>query len=113
MTSAHETALVRRRYDRGAWRYDLAVWPMEMMAMRRFRRRLFGFVDGPRVLEVEHVRPGSRWFGALFDRLDPLVSRGGPHINRRTVDNIRAADLQIEREENLFSDVVKLIVVSP
>lgn len=203
-TSARETELVRRRYDRGASRYDLLVWPMEMIAMSRFRRRLFGFVGGPRVLEVgvgtgknlplyrsehdadaidfsprmlerarrksvsrnialremdvqdlqypdatfdtvvstcvfcsvpdpirglreirrvlrpngravflEHVRPGSRWLGALFDWLDPLASRAGPHINRHTVENIRAAGLQIEREENLLSDIVKLIVARP
>lgn len=202
--SARETELVRRRYDRGARRYDLLVWPMEMMAMSRFRGRLFGFVGGQHVLEIgvgtgknlplyrpehdvdaidfsprmlerarrkrvppnirlhemdvqdlqypdatfdtvvstcvfcsvpdplrglkeirrvlradgravflEHVRPGSRWLGALFDRLDPLVARAGPHINRPTVENIRAAGLQIEREENLVSDIVKLIVARP
>lgn len=198
---AHETALVRRRYDRGAWRYDVMVWPMELMMMGRFRRRLISLVAGPRVLEVgvgtgknlpsyraehqvdaidfsprmldrarrkpvptnitlhlmdvqdlqypdatfdtvvstcvfcsvpdpvrglreirrvlrpqgralllEHVRPGTRWLGALFDRLDPIVSCAGPHINRRTIDNIHAAGLRIEREEDLLSDIVKLIV---
>ncbi len=203
-TSSRETELVRRRYDRGARRYDVLVWPMEKMAMNPFRRRLFGLVGGPRVLEVgvgtgknlplyrsdhdvdaidfsprmlerarrkrvppnitlremdvqdlqypdatfdtvvstcvfcsvpdpvrglkeirrvlrpngravflEHVRPGRRWLAALFDRLDPLVARTGPHINRRTVENIRAAGLQIEREENLISDIVKVIVACP
>jgi hypothetical protein len=33
----NETAVVRRRYDRGAWRYDLTVWPMELMAVTRTR----------------------------------------------------------------------------
>lgn len=69
--------------------------------------------SGARALFLEHVRPGSQWLGALFDRLDPLVSRAGPHINRRTVENIRAAGLHIEREENLLSDIVKLIVARP
>ena len=62
---------------------------------------------------LEHVRPGGRRLGALFDRLDPLVSRAGPHINRRTVDNIRDAGLTIESEDNLFSDILKLIVATP
>jgi ubiquinone/menaquinone biosynthesis C-methylase UbiE len=200
----NETEVVRQRYDRGAWRYDLVVWPMELMAMSRFRRRLFSFVNGRRVLEIgvgtgknlslyhseqhvdaidfsprmlararrkpvppnvrllemdaqdlqypdrtfdtvvstcvfcsvpdpvrglreirrvlrpdglavflEHVRPGNRWLGAIFDRLDPLVARTGPHINRRTLANIRAAGLDIQHDENLVSDIVKLVVARP
>lgn len=198
------TDVVRRRYDRGAARYDLMTWPMEKMAMDRFRGRLIALVRGPHVLEVgvgtgrnlpwygsdlqieaidfssrmldrarrrpvpanvtlhlmdveqlrfppgrfdtvlatcvfcsvpdpvkglcelrrvlrpggralflEHVRPGNRWLAAAFDRLDPLVARMGPHINRRTIDNIRAAGFTIEREENLLSDVLKLVVAHP
>ena len=201
---SRETHLARRRYDRAAPRYDVLTWPMERMAMDRFRRRLLSLVEGPRVLEVgvgtginlplydrsvrvdaidfsprmlerarrkgvppyadlhlmdvqelefsatsfdttvstcvfcsvpnpirglteirrvlrpggralflEHVRPGNRWIGALFDWLDPLVSRAGPHINRRTVENVRAAGFHIEREENLLSDIVKLVVARP
>lgn len=196
-----QTADVRRRYDRASRYYDLQLWPMELLGMRRFRRKVLDRVSGSRVLEVgvgtginlpdypaavlvdaidlsprmlaharqrpvrahvvlremdvqnlvfsdatfdtvvatcvfcsvpdpiaglmevrrvlrpngravllEHVRPGGRRLGALFDRLDPLVSRAGPHINRRTVDNVRAAGLTIETEQNLFSDVLKLIV---
>ena len=198
---ARDTELVRHRYDRGARLYDVQVWPMELMLMARFRRRLITLASGPRVLEVgvgtgknlplyapqveveaidfspgmlaraqrkelapnihlrlmdvqrlafpddtfdtvvstcvfcsvpgpvrglqeirrvlhpsgralflEHVRPGTGWLAALFDRLDPIVSRAGPHINRRTIENIRAAGLEIEREENLFSDILKLVV---
>lgn len=199
--SASDISGVRRRYDRAARIYDYAVWPMERLAMDRFRRRLLALVRGPRVLEIgvgtgrnlaaydadvgvaaidlslgmlrrarrrshtaavtllemdaqclafpsrvfdsvlstcvfcsvpdpvlgltevrrvlradgqalflEHVRPGGRWLGPAFDALDPLVSRVGPHINRRTVDNIRAAGLTVLREEDLLFDIVKLIV---
>lgn len=68
--------------------------------------------DG-RAVFLEHVRPGRRWLGTMFDRLDPWVSRLGPHINRRTVDNIGAAGLTIEVEQNLLSDIVKLIIARP
>ena len=199
--NASPTAVVRERYDRGAGRYDFITWPMERMAMDRFRRRLFADVRGPRVLEVgvgtgrnlslyrpdvhvdaidfsprmlerarrrsvpphvalhlmdveelrfpsasfdtvvctcvfcsvpdpirglreigrvlrsggqalflEHVRPASPWLAAIFDWLDPLVARAGPHINRRTVENIEAAGLTITRENNLVSDVLKLVI---
>lgn len=68
--------------------------------------------DG-RAVFLEHVRPGGRRLGAVFDRLDPLVSRAGPHINRRTVDNVRAAGFAVETEQNLWSDILKLIVARP
>lgn len=202
MNAARETSEVRRRYDRASWYYDLQIWPMEILGMKRFRREVLDRVSGPRVLEVgvgtginlpdyptdllvdaidlsprmlararrrpahahvlfhemdvqhlafpdasfdtvvatcvfcsvpdpivglkevrrvlrptgrgvllEHVRPGGRRLGALFDRLDPIVSRIGPHINRRTADNIRAAGLTIETEQNLYSDILKLFVL--
>ncbi len=199
-----ESALVRERYDRTARHYDVMTWPMEVMAMDRYRSRLIAEVEGARVLEVgvgtgrnlslypdavqvdaidfsprmleraqrrpprtnvrlalmdvqelawpsetfdtvvstcvfcsvpdalkglqeirrvlraggralflEHVRPGTPWLAALFDWLDPFVSRRGPHINRRTMETIRAAGFVVEREENLMSDVLKLVVAHP
>lgn len=199
-----ETDIVRRRYDRGAVRYDLMTWPMERMAMDRFRARLIAQVAGPRVLEVgvgtgrnlplyrpglhvdaidfsprmlerarrkplppdvtlhlmdvqdlqfapasfdsvvatcvfcsvpdpvrglseirrvlrpggralflEHVRPGAPWLAKVFDWLDPLVARAGPHINRRTMANISAAGFTVDREENVMSDILKLVAAHP
>jgi ubiquinone/menaquinone biosynthesis C-methylase UbiE len=43
--------VTQRRYDRQALWYDLNDVPMELFA-RRLRRRLWGKVDGGRVLEV-------------------------------------------------------------
>ena len=199
-----ESALVRERYDRTARHYDVMTWPMEVMAMDRYRSRLIAEVEGARVLEVgvgtgrnlslypdavqvdaidfsprmleraqrrpprtnvrlalmdvqelawpsetfdtvvstcvfcsvpdalkglqeirrvlraggralflEHMRPGTPWLAAVFDWLDPFVSRRGPHINRRTMETIRAAGFVVEREENLMSDVLKLVVAHP
>lgn len=203
-TPQRETAVVRQRYDRTARRYDVMTWPMEVLAMDRYRARLVAQIQGSRVLEVgvgtgrnlplypdtvhvdaidfsprmleraqrrppranvhlalmdveqlqwpsgtfdtvvatcvfcsvpdpvkgltelrrvlrpggqalflEHMRPGTRWLARVFDWLDPLVSRSGPHINRRTMDNIRAAGFVVEREDNLMSDVLKLVVARP
>jgi len=194
-------AAARAKYDRAARFYDLEVIPMELLMMRRFRRRLMAMVRGPRILEVgvgtgvnlpdypsgvevdaidlsprmlaraarrqtqavvrlqemdaerlafpdstfdsvvatcvfcsvpdpvqglreirrvlksdgralflEHVRPAGRWLGALFDWMDPLVSRLGPHVNRRTVENMRLAGLTICSEENVVGSILKLVV---
>lgn len=51
--------------------------------------------DG-QVLLLEHVRPSTRLLGWLADRISPFTARlFGPHVNRRTVDNITAAGLEI------------------
>ncbi len=52
---------------------------------------------GGRHLFMEHVRPGDRLRGHLFDSLTPAWRRiaGGCHLNRDTVGTIRAAGLSI------------------
>ena len=50
-----------------------------------------------------------------MDIANPIVVRiMGPNINRRTVENIRKAGLQIERAEDLSAQgIFKLIVAKP
>jgi len=65
--------------------------------------------DG-RLLLLEHVRPGNRLLGILFDLINPLIVRMmGANINRKTIDNIKSAGWQIQTTQNLSSDVVRLI----
>lgn len=202
------TALTKARYDRNARLYDLIEGPMELLAFRRWREKLWAQVHSGRVLEVgvgtgknfsyypkdaqvtaidlsekmlerarrraacqslaiellqmdaqalafpdhsfdtivatfvfcsvpdpvlglselrrvckpdgkvlllEHMRPESPWLGVLFDLLNPVAVRlTGANINRKTVENVQRAGLQIESVENLApSGIVKLIVATP
>ncbi len=59
---------------------------------------------------LEHVRP-SGFLGNVADILNPLVVRmQGANINRYTVENVIKAGLTIERVEDLWHGIVKLIV---
>jgi ubiquinone/menaquinone biosynthesis C-methylase UbiE len=69
---------------------------------------------GGRLLLLEHMRPGNRALGFLFDRLNPMVVRMmGANINRRTVENIQKAGWKIRAEERLSSDIVRWIEAEP
>jgi phosphatidylethanolamine/phosphatidyl-N-methylethanolamine N-methyltransferase len=71
---------------------------------------------GGKILLLEHVRiDDPEIAGKVMDVLDPLVARlMGPHINRRTVENVRRAGLEVERVEILAPPkLVKLIVARP
>jgi ubiquinone/menaquinone biosynthesis C-methylase UbiE len=66
---------------------------------------------GGRVILLEHVRSDRPVIGTLMDLLDPLVAGLiGTHINRRTVENVKLAGLEIERVDTLKGDLIKLIV---
>lgn len=65
-----------------------------------------------RALFLEHMRPAHPLLGFFFDLMNPLVVRiWGANINRRTVENIRKAGLHLKQEINLWSDIVKRMVV--
>lgn len=66
---------------------------------------------GGKILLLEHVRPESLWLGKLFDLLNPIAVRlTGANINRRTVENVLRAGLEIEAVHTAFFGIVKCIV---
>jgi len=57
---------------------------------------------GGQIVLLEHVRIDRPVIGTLMDVLAPLIVRlSGANINRRTVENVHMAGLQIERVEDL------------
>jgi ubiquinone/menaquinone biosynthesis C-methylase UbiE len=79
--------------------------PDPVKGLREVRRVL---KDDGRLLMFEHVRASNPWLGFMMDVVNPLIRKFGPDINRRTADNVRAAGFRIEREFNVYLDMVKL-----
>ncbi len=58
----------------------------------------------------EHT--GSRWFpfNLMLNLMTPLSRTYGPEMNRPTVANVEAAGFRVRSVENLYLDVLKVIV---
>ena len=69
--------------------------------------------DG-QILLLEHVRSHLPVIGRLMDVCNPVVvGLQGVNINRDTVENVKRAGFRILEAEDLFLDIVKLIVAEP
>lgn len=67
-----------------------------------------------KIVLVEHVRSENSLLGWLMDVLNPVsLHLVGSNINRRTVENVRTAGMDIRQVEDLTGKIVKLIVASP
>ena len=60
----------------------------------------------------EHT--GSRYFpfNLMMNIMTPLTRKIGPEMNRRTVDNVKAAGFTVTEVNNLYLDVVKTITAT-
>jgi ubiquinone/menaquinone biosynthesis C-methylase UbiE len=107
VTDAEDLAFRDGCFDRVVATCVFCTVPDPVRGLREARRVLR---PGGEVALLEHMRPRGR-LGRLFDLLDPIASRlMGPHINRRTLDNIRKAGLVVVEAQNVFSDWIKVIV---
>jgi phosphatidylethanolamine/phosphatidyl-N-methylethanolamine N-methyltransferase len=67
-------------------------------------------VSGGQLLLLEHVLTKQRALRWVMRRLDRLTVRfSGAHLDRNTVDNVRAAGFGEVREHDLMFDIVKAI----
>jgi ubiquinone/menaquinone biosynthesis C-methylase UbiE len=67
-----------------------------------------------RIILLEHVRSENPLLGALMDILNPIpLYLIGSNINRRTVENVKAAGLKIHDLTDVKGKIVKLIIASP
>ena len=64
---------------------------------------------GGRLLMYEHVRSKIGAFALFLDFMTFLTRTFGPDLNRDTVGNVLQAGFQLQREENVYLDIVKAI----
>lgn len=64
---------------------------------------------GGRLLMFEHVRSKIGPFALFLDFMTFLTRKVGPDLNRDTVGNLREAGFHLQREENVYLDIVKAI----
>ena len=69
--------------------------------------------DGQIIL-LEHMRSEHPFMGLLMDILNPIsLYVIGSNINRKTMENIEAAGIQVRTMEEHMGKIVKLIVAKP
>lgn len=64
---------------------------------------------GGRLLMFEHVRSRIGPIAIAQDLMTPITRRFGPDMNRDTVANVLRAGFEVQREANVYLDVVKAI----
>ncbi len=65
---------------------------------------------GGRLILLEHVRPDGKFASKIFDIANVLTSIFGENINRKTVELALNSGIIIEKVENIYGGVVKLII---
>ncbi|PRX19247.1 phosphatidyl-N-methylethanolamine N-methyltransferase [Orenia metallireducens] len=70
--------------------------------------------DDGRIIMLEHMRSEKEPLGYFMDSINWVsLLTWGANINRKTMENIKKAGLEVIKEEDLLLDVVKELILSP
>jgi phosphatidylethanolamine/phosphatidyl-N-methylethanolamine N-methyltransferase len=95
-------------FDVAAMTFVMCSVPDPILGLRELGRVVR---PGGHVLLMEHVRSPISWVGRLMDLINPIVLRiMGPNINRKTVENVTAAGLELVKVEDIsMGGIFKII----
>lgn len=63
---------------------------------------------------LEHMRSDNEFFGKVMDVLNPIgLHIVGANINRKTMDNIQQAGMEVENDAFLMTSIVRRLLLSP
>lgn len=97
----------QRTFDAAVATFVFCSVPLPVKGLKELGRAV---KPGGDIWLLEHVRVNRPVVGSLMDLVNPLVVRMmGANINRRTVENVKRAGLNILDVEDLKGDLVKLI----
>jgi ubiquinone/menaquinone biosynthesis C-methylase UbiE len=66
------------------------------------------------IIMLEHMRSDHKLAGKVMDVLNPIgLHIIGANINRKTMDNINQAGMQVKSEEFLMTTIMRRLVLSP
>ncbi len=69
--------------------------------------------DG-KLIFLEHIRSSRKLAGLVMDMCNPLVVRLiGANINRRTLENMETAGLNLRRVDTVGMEILKLVIAEP
>ena len=107
-TDAQHMAFADGTFDAAVTTFVFCSVPDPVLGLREIKRVVR---RGGKVLLLEHVRINAPIIGPVMDLLDPVSVRiMGPHIARRTVQNVRKSGLVVDHVEELtLGALVKLI----
>ncbi len=106
----------RQKYNRNARFYNLTELPMEWLFYRRWRRRLFSLVKGPRILEVGvgtgknlPFYPGGLWAVGV-DLSEKMMSKARSSAKAKGVYLCQADAQHLAFRDAVFDSVVATFV---
>lgn len=113
-----ENSPAGRRYDRLAWIYDTMEYPMERMAARKWRERLFSRLEGLNILEVGvgtgknlSYYPPGKWVTGI-DISEKMLARAREKANflSRPIALMRMDVQALEFPDHYFDAAVSTFV---
>ncbi len=111
LMDAQALALADASFDAAVATCVFCSVPDPVLGLREVRRVL---KPEGRLLLLEHVRSQLPVVGRSMDLLNPVTVRmSGTNINRETVRNVERAGFRLVEVNDLFLDIVKLIVAVP